>query len=45
MVAAVGQEHRLGRWTRIKEAKNGVCVARLAADAGARLDEEEEEEE
>ncbi|XP_071455825.1 U3 small nucleolar RNA-interacting protein 2 [Hetaerina americana] len=24
LVVAVGQEHRLGRWTRIKEAKNGI---------------------
>ena len=29
LVAAVGQEHRLGRWTRIKEAKNGVAVIPL----------------
>ena len=29
LVAAVGQEHRLGRWTRLKEAKNCVVVVPL----------------
>ncbi len=29
LVAAVGQEHRLGRWTRIKEAKNSILVIPL----------------
>uniref|UniRef100_A0A8C4ID19 U3 small nucleolar RNA-interacting protein 2 n=1 Tax=Dicentrarchus labrax TaxID=13489 RepID=A0A8C4ID19_DICLA len=29
MVAGVGQEHRLGRWWRIKEAKNGIYVIPL----------------
>jgi len=29
LVAAVGQEHRLGRWWRRKEAKNQVVVIRL----------------
>ncbi|XP_054639580.1 U3 small nucleolar RNA-interacting protein 2 isoform X1 [Dunckerocampus dactyliophorus] len=26
LVAGVGQEHRLGRWWRLKEARNGVCI-------------------
>jgi len=29
LVAAVGQEHRLGRWSRVKGAKNGLCIAQL----------------
>lgn len=29
LVAGVGQEHRLGRWWRIKEARNSVCVIPL----------------
>ncbi|KAM3620902.1 uncharacterized protein V6R79_003517 [Siganus canaliculatus] len=29
LVAGVGQEHRLGRWWRIKEAKNGIYVIPL----------------
>lgn len=29
LIAAVGQEHRLGRWWRIKEAKNSVIVIPL----------------
>ncbi|XP_013408089.1 U3 small nucleolar RNA-interacting protein 2 isoform X4 [Lingula anatina] len=29
LVAAVGQEHKLGRWWRLKDAKNGVCIIRL----------------
>lgn len=29
LVAGVGQEHRLGRWWRIKEARNSVCIIRL----------------
>ena len=28
-VAAVGQEHRLGRWSRIKEARNGAQLVQL----------------
>lgn len=30
-VAAVGQEHRLGRWEHEKKAKNEVCVVPLPA--------------
>ncbi|XP_077430355.1 U3 small nucleolar RNA-interacting protein 2 [Vanacampus margaritifer] len=29
LVAGVGQEHRLGRWWRQKEAKNGICIIPL----------------
>ncbi|XP_078270485.1 U3 small nucleolar RNA-interacting protein 2 isoform X1 [Rhinoraja longicauda] len=29
LVAGVGQEHRLGRWWRLKEAKNGICIIPL----------------
>uniref|UniRef100_A0A2K6AI85 U3 small nucleolar RNA-interacting protein 2 n=1 Tax=Mandrillus leucophaeus TaxID=9568 RepID=A0A2K6AI85_MANLE len=29
LVAGVGQEHRLGRWWRIKEARNSVCIIPL----------------
>jgi len=29
----VGQEHRLGRWERIKSAKNGVCVIARGGDS------------
>lgn len=29
LVAAVGQEHKLGRWWRIKEARNSVCIIKL----------------
>lgn len=29
LIAAIGQEHRLGRWWRIKEAKNTVMVIPL----------------
>ncbi|NXD99725.1 U3IP2 protein, partial [Chaetorhynchus papuensis] len=29
LVAGIGQEHRLGRWWRIKEAKNSICIIPL----------------
>ncbi|XP_060081368.1 U3 small nucleolar RNA-interacting protein 2-like isoform X2 [Ylistrum balloti] len=29
LVAGIGQEHKLGRWWRIKEARNGVVIIRL----------------
>ena len=29
LVAAVGQEHRLGRWFSVREAKNGCAVVAL----------------
>uniref|UniRef100_A0A8B9P6W7 U3 small nucleolar RNA-interacting protein 2 n=1 Tax=Apteryx owenii TaxID=8824 RepID=A0A8B9P6W7_APTOW len=34
LVAGLGQEHRLGRWWRIKEAKNSICVISLKQRAG-----------
>ncbi|XP_062979445.1 U3 small nucleolar RNA-interacting protein 2 [Elgaria multicarinata webbii] len=29
LVAGIGQEHRLGRWWRIKEARNSICIIPL----------------
>ncbi|KAK4815051.1 hypothetical protein QYF61_015335, partial [Mycteria americana] len=29
LVAGLGQEHRLGRWWRVKEAKNSICIIPL----------------
>lgn len=29
LIAAIGQEHRLGRWWRIKDAKNSIIVIPL----------------
>lgn len=28
-VLAVGQEHRFGRWVRVAEARNGLCLVNL----------------
>ncbi|XP_015729940.1 U3 small nucleolar RNA-interacting protein 2 isoform X2 [Coturnix japonica] len=33
LVAGIGQEHRLGRWWRIKEAKNSICIIPLKCRA------------
>ncbi|KAK3800751.1 hypothetical protein RRG08_003155 [Elysia crispata] len=33
LVAAVGQEHRMGRWWRLKEALNGWCIIPLKSKA------------
>ncbi|KAM6121261.1 U3 small nucleolar RNA-interacting protein 2 [Pterocles gutturalis] len=35
LVAGVGQEHRLGRWWRVKEAKNSICIIPLKRRAAA----------
>ncbi|KAK9765008.1 pre-rRNA processing protein [Basidiobolus ranarum] len=35
LVAGVGQEHKLGRWLRIKEAKNGVAIVEFTLDKSA----------
>ncbi|XP_053932838.1 U3 small nucleolar RNA-interacting protein 2 [Cuculus canorus] len=35
LVAGVGQEHRLGRWWRLKEAKNCICIIPLKRMAAA----------
>lgn len=35
LVVACGQEHRLGRWWRCKEAQNGVLVVALVRDESA----------
>lgn len=56
LVAAVGKEHRLGRWAPVKEARNGVLVVRLPeqergigedddSDGSGSEEEEEESEE
>ena len=29
LIAGIGQEHRLGRWWRLKDAKNSICVIQL----------------
>ena len=29
LIASIGQEHRLGRWSSMKNAKNAVAVIRL----------------
>lgn len=29
LVAGIGQEHKLGRWWRIKNAKNALCIIPL----------------
>lgn len=34
-VAAVGQEHRLGRWEHQKKARNEVCVVPLPSGVGS----------
>nr|XP_015814391.2 U3 small nucleolar RNA-interacting protein 2 isoform X1 [Nothobranchius furzeri] len=42
LVAGVGQEHRLGRWWRLKEAKNGIYIIplrRKPSDAEGNQDE------
>ncbi|XP_063072461.1 U3 small nucleolar RNA-interacting protein 2 isoform X2 [Engraulis encrasicolus] len=50
LVAGVGQEHRLGRWWRLKEAKNGLYIIPLkrkdpevptATDAAEEVEQEE----
>lgn len=33
LIVACGQEHRLGRWWRVKEATNGVLIVTLALGA------------
>jgi len=32
LIAAIGQEHRLGRWKKVKKVKNGIMVLTLASD-------------
>ncbi|XP_077678814.1 U3 small nucleolar RNA-interacting protein 2 isoform X2 [Eretmochelys imbricata] len=36
LVVGIGQEHRLGRWWRIREAKNSICVVPLQRSAAGR---------
>jgi len=33
LVAGIGQEHRLGRWTTNKQARNGLNIIRLPIQA------------
>ncbi|XP_078517271.1 U3 small nucleolar RNA-interacting protein 2 isoform X2 [Lissotriton helveticus] len=40
LVAGVGQEHRLGRWWRIKEAKNGLYIIPLKKASASDAEEE-----
>ncbi|XP_075618082.1 U3 small nucleolar RNA-interacting protein 2-like [Balearica regulorum gibbericeps] len=35
LVVGLGQEHRLGRWWRVKEAKNSICIIPLKKRASA----------
>lgn len=44
LVACVGQEHRLGRWTRNATAKNGIVVVRLLQQNDKLSDEDYVEE-
>ncbi|KAG0244878.1 pre-rRNA processing protein [Actinomortierella wolfii] len=45
IVAAVGQEHKLGRWQRIKEARNGMRVIEITRNPNKKADESESESE
>ncbi|CAM4590065.1 U3 small nucleolar RNA-interacting protein 2 isoform X1 [Caretta caretta] len=36
LVVGIGQEHRLGRWWRIREAKNSICIVPLQRSAAGR---------
>ncbi|ORX93890.1 WD40 repeat-like protein [Basidiobolus meristosporus CBS 931.73] len=41
LVAAIGQEHKLGRWLRIKEAKNGVSIIEFTLDKSGQQGDEQ----
>lgn len=43
LLAGVGQEHRLGRWDRLKQAKNGIAIIALPNVDEAAEDEDEDE--
>ncbi|KAG0050765.1 pre-rRNA processing protein [Gryganskiella cystojenkinii] len=45
LVAAVGQEHKLGRWLRIKEARNGLKIVELTAKSKDTEDDEDDDDE
>ncbi|KAI1302160.1 pre-rRNA processing protein [Mortierella claussenii] len=45
LVAAVGQEHKLGRWLRIKEGRNGLRIIELSAKSKQAAPEEDKEDE
>mmetsp|Transcript_41156 Transcript_41156/g.102385 ORF Transcript_41156/g.102385 Transcript_41156/m.102385 type:complete len:86 (-) Transcript_41156:38-295(-) len=38
VACAVGQEHRLGRWFRIREARNSLCIVPLPASVHRKPD-------
>ncbi|BFZ63476.1 pre-rRNA processing protein [Saitoella coloradoensis] len=40
IIAGVGQEHRLGRWKKVKKAKNGVVVFTIKKGSATSVDEE-----
>lgn len=44
LVAALGQEHRLGRWKRIKDARNGLAIVKLLDSDAERAQESEQGE-
>ncbi|KAF9926714.1 pre-rRNA processing protein [Linnemannia zychae] len=44
LVAAVGQEHRLGRWMRIKEGRNGLRIIELTAKSKESDDASQDQE-
>lgn len=45
LLAGVGQEHRLGRWNKLKKVKNGLALIALPSVGGNDDDEEEEDSE
>lgn len=45
LVAAVGQEHKLGRWLRIKEGRNGMRIVELTAKSKDADDVSQDDEE
>ena len=44
LVAATGQEHRMGRWSKIQKAKNAVHVVRIGSGEADGSDEDEDVE-
>ncbi|KAF9115737.1 pre-rRNA processing protein [Mortierella sp. AM989] len=45
LVAAVGQEHKLGRWLRIKEGRNGMRIVELSTKSKDAQDEDNDDDE
>lgn len=44
-VAAIGQEHRLGRWERVRKAKNRIAIIQLQSQTNTEDEDEDDEEE